>query len=175
MECVVTAWTGDEGIPSWRLLTWAFLACLFCCAKAVLFASHVLVPLLMAWHVQLHELHVLPNKVEPASGWYRCCVGLLGPAPQWALVLLFDGEQFYEAGCVEVILSFPAWHLYTVQVSQAYRRGANALNTFSFVSRLMPLLFQTLTCSLPNVALALAIMTFTSSSMVMFWESMLSR
>ena len=39
------------------------------------------------------------------------------------------------------------------------------LYIFSLVCRLMPLLFQALTCSLPNAALAFAILVLTSSSM----------
>ena len=45
------------------------------------------------------------------------------------------------------------------------------LYIFSLVCRLMPLLFQALTCSLPNATLAFAIPVLTLSSMTTFVDS----
>ena len=39
----------------------------------------------------------------------------------------------------------------------------------------MPLLFQTLACSLPNAALDFAILVLTLSSMTTFWDSILPK
>ena len=84
------------------------------------------------------------------------------------LVLPLDIEESSEAGCVTLI--------HCPRFTGIKQSGSTiALYTFSLVCRIMPLLFQTLACSLPNAALAFAILVLTLSSMTTFWDSVLPK
>ena len=85
------------------------------------------------------------------------------------LVLPLDVEESSEAGCVEVIQLPGVTLIHCPRFTGVKQRGEYyCLYTFCLACRL---LFQTLACSLPNAALAFAILVLTSSSMTTFWDS----
>ena len=90
------------------------------------------------------------------------------------LVLPLDVEESSEAGCVEVI-KLPGVTLIHCPHFTGAKQRVEYCYPVHLQFQLMPVLFQTLACSLPNDALAFAMLVMTSSSMTTCLDSVLHK